>query len=223
MHGIDRRLELMRTGLVAAKAPAHDRLALMDQGPIPSGAVLFAEQHEGAIAPRSRRAPGFGVEQQRQQACHLGLVGHEPGQDACQTDRLHTEIFSGSGFGFGRVAQPGVAVQVDNCQHSCRWDCAKLMPVSTSNAPAWGWASQHGDAEETLSRREQYLADLTLIQGQSGGAAGSERIGYGQAPDELGPLVDHARQEQAERGAAFATHGQQDGHQEFPGFTGERR
>ena len=99
------------TGLVAAQAPADDRLALLDQGPIPSGAVLLAEQHEGAVGPRARRAAGLGQEQQRQQAGHLRLVGHQRRQDPCQPDRLGAETR------FGRAGQPGVVDEVDDGQH----------------------------------------------------------------------------------------------------------
>jgi hypothetical protein len=45
VHGVDGGLELIRAGLVAAKAAVDDRLTLVDQGPIPTGAVLLAEQH----------------------------------------------------------------------------------------------------------------------------------------------------------------------------------
>jgi hypothetical protein len=77
MHGIDGGLELIRTGLVSAEAPADDRLTLLDQGSIPPRSVLFAEQYEGPVAPSSRRATGFRKQQQREQAIYLGLVGHE--------------------------------------------------------------------------------------------------------------------------------------------------
>jgi hypothetical protein len=66
MHGVDGGLELVGTGLVAAKSLAEDRLAFLDQGPVPSGAVLLAEQHKGTVGPGSRRATGLGQEQQRQ-------------------------------------------------------------------------------------------------------------------------------------------------------------
>jgi len=66
VHGVDSGLELVGTGLVAAQAAADDRLTLLDQRPIPSSAVLLAEQHERAVLPRSRRATGLGQEQQRQ-------------------------------------------------------------------------------------------------------------------------------------------------------------
>jgi len=88
VHGVDGGLELIRTGLVAAKAPADDRLTFLDQGPIPSSAVLLAEQHQGAVGPHSRRATGLGQEQQRQQTGHLWLIGHERRQDPRQPDRL---------------------------------------------------------------------------------------------------------------------------------------
>ena len=49
MDGVDSRLELIGTGLVAAKAPANDRLAFLDQGLIPACAVLLAQQHQGTV------------------------------------------------------------------------------------------------------------------------------------------------------------------------------
>src|SRR5206468_12855728 len=51
VHGVDGRLQLVRTGLVAAKAPAEDRLALGDHRPVLSGAVLLAQHHERAVRP----------------------------------------------------------------------------------------------------------------------------------------------------------------------------
>jgi hypothetical protein len=88
MHGIDGRLELVRIGLVAAKAPTDNRLRLLDQIPIPLCAVLLAEQHEGAIGPCARRATGFGEEQQGQQPVYVWFVRHERRQGPCQPDRL---------------------------------------------------------------------------------------------------------------------------------------
>src|SRR5215207_11045809 len=62
VHCVYGGLDLIRTGLVAVKAPADDRLTLLDQGPIPSSAVLLAEHHQGAVGPHSRRATGLGQE-----------------------------------------------------------------------------------------------------------------------------------------------------------------
>jgi hypothetical protein len=111
MDGVDRGLELIRTGLVAAKAPADDRLTLLDQGTISALAVLLAKQNEGTVGPRSRRTTGLGQEQQRQQAGHLWLVGHERRQDPCQPDRLRAETR------LGCARQPGVVDEVDHGQH----------------------------------------------------------------------------------------------------------
>src|SRR5207247_7786160 len=108
VHGVDRGLELIRTGLVAAKALAEDRLTLLEQGPIPASAVLLAEQHEGTVGPRSRRATGLAQEQQRQQAGHLWLVGHERRQDPGQPDRLRAEAR------FGWAGQPGGVDELDD-------------------------------------------------------------------------------------------------------------
>jgi hypothetical protein len=88
MHRVDGCLELIGTRLVATKALVDDRLTLLDQGPIPSCAVLLAEQREGTVGPRSRGATRLGQEQQRQQAGRLWLVGHQRGEDPCQPDRL---------------------------------------------------------------------------------------------------------------------------------------
>jgi hypothetical protein len=111
VHGIDGRLELIGTGLAAAQAAAQDRLTLGDQGPIPSGPVLLAEQRQGAVGPGPRPAPGLGQQQQRQQAGHLRLVGHEHHQDPGQPDRLGAQTW------FGWAAHAGVVDEVDDRQH----------------------------------------------------------------------------------------------------------
>jgi hypothetical protein len=88
MHGVDGGLELIGAGLIAANAAADDRLTFLDHRPVPLCAVLLAEQHERAVRPRSRCAPGLGQEEQRQQPGHLRFVGHERRQDPCEPDRL---------------------------------------------------------------------------------------------------------------------------------------
>jgi MFS family permease len=75
VDGVDGRLELIGTGLVAAKAAAEDRLAFLDQGLIPAGAVLLAEQHQGTVGPGPRRAPGFVEEQQASRPATSGSSG----------------------------------------------------------------------------------------------------------------------------------------------------
>ena len=54
MYGVDGGLELIGAGLIAANAAADDRLTFLDHRPVPLCAVLLAEQHEGAVRPRSR-------------------------------------------------------------------------------------------------------------------------------------------------------------------------
>src|SRR5829696_4347319 len=92
VHGVDGRLELIGTRLVGAKAAAEDRLTLGDQGPVPLGAVLLAQQHQGTVGPGSRGAAGLAQQQERQQAGHLRLVRHQRRQDPRQPDRLSAEF-----------------------------------------------------------------------------------------------------------------------------------
>jgi hypothetical protein len=101
MHSVDGRLELIGTELVAAKAQPDDRLAFLNQGPVPAGAVLLTEQHQGTVGPGSRRATGFGEQQQGEQVGHLWLVGQKRGQDPRQPDRL-----GASDIGCGGTAGP---------------------------------------------------------------------------------------------------------------------
>jgi hypothetical protein len=91
VHGIDGRLELIGTGLLAARTAPEDRLTLGDQGPVPAGAVLLAEQDQGAVGPGSRPTPGLGQQQQRQQPGHLRLLGHQRHQDPGQPDPLRAQ------------------------------------------------------------------------------------------------------------------------------------
>jgi hypothetical protein len=67
----------------------------LDQGLIPAGAVLLAEQDQGTVGRQSRRATGLGKEQQGQQAGHLWLIGQERGQDPGQPDPLGAQPWVG--------------------------------------------------------------------------------------------------------------------------------
>src|SRR6266849_3227314 len=60
MGGVDSGLELIRAGVVATEAGAHDPLALLDQRTIPAAAVLLAEQREAAVWADARCAAGLG-------------------------------------------------------------------------------------------------------------------------------------------------------------------
>ena len=87
VHGVDGRLDLVRAGLVAAQAGAHDRLALGDQVAIPPAAILVGEQHQVTVRG-ARRLPGLREQHEREQAGHLWLVRHEAREQAAEPDRL---------------------------------------------------------------------------------------------------------------------------------------
>ena len=111
MDGVDRGLELICAGLVAAKAAADDCETLVDHRLIPLPAVLVAEQRERAVGPDSRPATGLSQEQQRQQAVDLLLVRHRRRHDPRQPDRLCAEARS------GRAGQPGIVDEVQDGEH----------------------------------------------------------------------------------------------------------
>jgi hypothetical protein len=75
VDGVDRGLELVRARLVAAQAGAHQRLPLIDQGPVPPRPVLVGEQHDRAVIGEAGRLAGLSEEQERQVPGDLGLVG----------------------------------------------------------------------------------------------------------------------------------------------------
>src|SRR5712691_2412855 len=100
------------TALMAADAATDDRLSFVDQGAIPSLAVLLAEQRKAAVRANARCAAGLGQEQQRQQAGPLRLVGHQCREDPRQADRLGAE----TGF-FGLAGLPGGVDEVDDGEH----------------------------------------------------------------------------------------------------------
>src|ERR1051326_8399183 len=56
MHGVDRRLQLVRPGLIALEAPAHDRVPFIDFRAIPARAVLLSKQHQRSVWCDARRA-----------------------------------------------------------------------------------------------------------------------------------------------------------------------
>ena len=52
VYGVNRRLDLVRTGVVALEALAHDGLPFRDEAAIPETAVLIHEQDEVAVGCR---------------------------------------------------------------------------------------------------------------------------------------------------------------------------
>ncbi len=104
----DRRLHDVGPAAAQRERAVEHRPARGDLAGVPQRAVLVGEQHELAVA-EARRAAGVVQQHQRQQAVHLGLVGHQLGQRAAEPDRLG-----------GEVAAAAVALvedQVDDGEH----------------------------------------------------------------------------------------------------------
>ena len=94
MDRVDGRLNLIRAGLVAREALAHDRLPLGDETSIPEPAVLVGEPHELACRVGPRRAARLDEQHQREHAHRLRLVRHQIREQPSQANRLGTEIFA---------------------------------------------------------------------------------------------------------------------------------
>jgi hypothetical protein len=77
VDGVDRGLELVRSGPVEPQALAHDSLAVGDQRAIPAAAVLVDQQHEVTIRGGARHAARLDEQHEPEQPERLGLVGHE--------------------------------------------------------------------------------------------------------------------------------------------------
>src|ERR1700744_1300235 len=97
VDGGDRGLELVGAGAVAAQAGPDQVVAFGDQGPVPAVAVLVGQADQGAVGGGAGRAPGLGEQEQGQQAEHLGLVGHQLGQQGGQPERFGAQLGADQG------------------------------------------------------------------------------------------------------------------------------
>ena len=107
----DRGLELVRPGTAQRQRPVEHGATLLDPLGVPQRAILVVEQHELArgVEPRS---PARVVQQhQREQAEHLGLVGHQHREHLAEPDRLVAQL------GARRRPVALVEDQVDDGQH----------------------------------------------------------------------------------------------------------
>src|ERR1700680_1928996 len=113
VHRVDRRLNLKRTWPITTQAFAHQRLALVDELPIPERAVLVGEQDEVAARRGTGSRTRLDEEHQRQQSDHLGFVGQQLCQQPHEPDRLRTQCASRE----GRARACGVPLVEDQVHH----------------------------------------------------------------------------------------------------------
>ena len=116
VHGVDRRLDLVRPRCVASQTGAHEVLALGDQSAIPQAAVLVGQQHQRAVGGDTSGPSRLTEQQQREQADRLALVGHQLDEHPSETDRLDTEIGADERVPTGRCVAL-VEHEVDDGEH----------------------------------------------------------------------------------------------------------
>jgi hypothetical protein len=116
VDGVDGGLELVGAGLVAAQAAPDDGLALGDAVAVPAAAVLVAQRDEVAALVGAGGPAGVDQQHEGEQPHHLGLVGHELGQEPPEPDGLGAQLLADQ-----PVARAGRAAlvedQVDDGQH----------------------------------------------------------------------------------------------------------
>src|SRR3984893_12118157 len=116
MHGLDRRLDLIRPGLVALEAFSDDRLAFGDEAAIPEAAVLVGQKHKVAVRVGSSGPTRLDEQHQREQPLDLRFVGHQLGQQPSEADGLAAEVLSDQSVARARRVAL-VEDQVNDGQH----------------------------------------------------------------------------------------------------------
>lgn len=153
VNGRDRGLQLVRPWLIAAQTPADQRLALLDEAPVPSCPVLIPEQYQLALGICSGSAPRLGEKHEGEQPSDLGLVRHEQTQDPAESDGLGAQIRLGR-----RLGLAGGVRQVDRSEHPLQsvwelellgdtvWNLRRLDLVLGANQPLRhsGFAGEEG-------------------------------------------------------------------------------
>jgi hypothetical protein len=119
VHCVDGRLDLVRAGLAAAQALPDQGLPFRDELLVPPAAVLVGQQHQVTARRGAGRAPGLRQQHEREQPGHLGLIGHQPGQQPAEPDGLGAQAGPGQLVtGAGRVAL--AEDQVEHGQHGAK-------------------------------------------------------------------------------------------------------
>ena len=88
----DRRLELVRTRLVAAQAGPDEFVALVDEAAIPARPVLVGEADQRPVGTGPRRSPGLGEQHQGEEPNGFGFVGHQLDQDVAEPDCFARQV-----------------------------------------------------------------------------------------------------------------------------------
>jgi hypothetical protein len=92
VHGLDRRLDLVRARSATTQATPHELPTLRDERGVPPRAVLGGQWDECAVAVRARIPARRGEQHQREQAHRLGLVRHELDEQAAEPGRLSAQV-----------------------------------------------------------------------------------------------------------------------------------
>jgi hypothetical protein len=88
----DGRLNLKWADRPSRQRATQQRLALRNGRAIPAGSILFVQRNQLATRAGARVATRVGVQHEREQACHLGLIGQETGEHARHANRLIRQI-----------------------------------------------------------------------------------------------------------------------------------
>ena len=92
VDGVDRRLDLVRPGLVAQEALAHDRLALDDQLAVPAAAVLVGEPDEPTRRRGASKPARLDQEHEGNQPHHLRFLRQQLGQQSPQAQGFDAQV-----------------------------------------------------------------------------------------------------------------------------------
>jgi hypothetical protein len=114
LDGVDRRLDLVRPGLVALETLADKGLAFVDEVAVPSAAVLVGQQHEVAVRGRAGGPSRLDEQHEREQSHDLRFVGHELGQEPSEADGLGAKVLADELVARARTVAED---EVDDGQH----------------------------------------------------------------------------------------------------------